>query len=278
LIPVLLLVLIGTYILLPKFQTYLLANEEGICWAEKRKIPTEEIKSKALKELLSGYQSDFYVQSPDKPHARPMVLGSWRIIKDDYDLEEVLKLLDDFPITSDQDDTGKKLDERLKIEKIDSGINQLNYYPIEIVNSVIENNHMLVATRDWDHPTNNLLIKINTQKMISRINLPSHITPIFDIKEIIRGYGFYYFSIQMIFTHISQKNGKSIHHVTFGDSIFEVSNCGDSIRPIGEYSISTKRKDNRIFYTYDYDKYIPYKNSIFTLISSLVGFLKGVSL
>lgn len=266
-IPILLLILAAVYALLPAFQAFLIANENGVCWEEKRKLSEDEVRTKALKQFLLLYQADFF--ESNEPNGKGVLtqLKSWRVIKNDYDLKTVVQKLSDTPNSIDRIEYSKILDDRLGIDAIENNNIWLND---AIINSLSESNYMLVATDVWNNPTNNEIIRLSTQKIYQKNENPYTHNQEITMTDSINGYGFYYFYIQIISTSYDTKEKR----IRFYEKIFDVNNCGNSIHQTGgKYQAI---QNNNIIFNDKIFKNYRYKYPVSESIDSLVSFLKGV--
>ncbi len=269
-ISLLIAILLFGYILWEPFKEYIAANEQGICWAEKRKIPLEEMKLRALKTHILNTKKMFDRMN-DMGDGR-IRSDFFRIIKHDYDIETILKVGSNFTKTNHGYVDSKEFDEALMIEEFDFRLHQDVLNNDEFYKEIMANNYMLITGDSFG--SIGKIFRINTQEMHGRNNSPHVVIPPISILEIAHGTGVYYFNIQSISIDYRRSNYQYIH---LYDCSFAVNHCGDSVESIGGQNrkiiknngeISSDIIENRNFIVPEY--------SALTLLDSFVVFLKGV--
>jgi hypothetical protein len=243
------LILLAIYNFLPKFQAYLIANEEGICWAEKREIPIEEMKLRAFTTYYFLWQDMF--DSGRTGYSR------WEIIKKNLTTKELLELhLNIFPLI-------KNATSSTDLQNL-YGIESLRNYPTEndLIKTITTNNHILVPST---FVLDRRIIKTSSLNLTK-----NHEYKKLNFIELMDGFGVYQFSIEVI-TFYS-------NYLYIDEYTYEINNCGDKAKEISSRRAILENPDNEIIFSKPiiFSKGYLFEHLQPTSISLLKNFLRGI--
>ncbi len=254
-----------------QFNDYIESNKQGICWTEKRKIPPEEMKVRAIKALVLQQK-----KGADSINNAGIRYLYWAIIKHDFSEEDILKRA----LTLKGNSAGyvekEEYDKALDIEDFDSRLHQDTLNEDWFYISAIENNFMLVATDTMG--VQDTILKISSYKPSSYkpyiyLNHQKALLLPFDY---LHGLGFYFFEIQEISTDYYKVANKT---TTIKNIIYSIDNCGNFIERIGfnskrHYENNEIKLQLSVYKYFDLLNYNNYDN--YDVLDMLVFFFKGI--
>ncbi|MEN9373307.1 MAG: hypothetical protein RIR79_859 [Pseudomonadota bacterium] len=243
-----------------RFNDYIESNKQGICWTEKRKIPPEEMKVRAIKALVLQQKKEF-----DDFNDAGIRHLYWAIIKHDLSEDDILKRA----LTLKGNSAGyvekEEYDKALDIEEFDSRLHQDTLNQDWFYVDIIDNKFMLTATGTMD--MYNYILKLSSYKPYAHINYKKPSLPPLDY---LYGVGFYFFEMQNISTNYSKIESKK---TTVTNNIYSIDNCGHFVERIG-YNFTKHYDNNEIKLQSSVYKYFnPLNDRSYGVLDVLVFFL-----
>lgn len=246
-----------------RFNDYIESNKQGICWTEKRKIPPEEMKVRAIKALVLQQKKGF-----DDFNDVGIRHLYWAIIKHDFGEDDILKRA----LTLKGNSAGyvekEEYDKALDIEEFDSRLHQDTLNKDWFYVDIIENDYM-IAAMDIMGIQNNIL-KLSSYKPYIYTSYPKESLPPVNY---FYGMGFYFFEMQEISTAYYEVKSK---RTIITNEIYSIDNCGHFIDRIG-YNFTKNYENNEIKLQSSIYKYFsPLNDKSYGVLDMLVFFFKGV--
>lgn len=245
----------GLAYLFLRFNDYLEANAQGICWAEGRRLAPEELRIRAIKTLILKEK-----EALDDWNKRSYKQNSyWRVIKRDVDEHELLALRQsypDFPQDFGERDVEKTIARLFGMDDVNpTWLSSDTFYQ-----AAIENKYMFVDSESpWAmYRTNSYVAyKENELKKLIALDL--------NFQDALHGFGNYYFFIQKLTPSNEVAKNK---YISIFSEYFAINNCGTSIygtrtefsklgpsmdtalRPMGRSEIDSDRSTNTLVYEF----------------------------
>jgi len=211
-----------------RFNDYLKANDQGICWLEGRKVPMEEMRIRALKTFVLEHKR-LFDQHDDEMER---LMSYWRIIKQDYDGDTLFKLSLTFPLFLNGHSGVYKeiIDPILKVEDFDQDLLQSDAF----YRDIIKNNYMLASS--YDSPILGSIYRTKDYRLFEKNEFDKENIFHRNLTDRINGFGLHYFYIQSMAANYW--NYRKHQSASFGIGVYAINNCGNSY-----YLISTSGKN-----------------------------------
>jgi len=221
----------GTFLAV-RFNDYLKANDQGICWLEGRKVPMDEMRIRALKTYALAQKIKFDQSNDEMEHR----FSYWRIIKQDYDGATLLKLSLNFSLPrSERIDMHKEIfDPILKVEDFDQDLLYSDAFYVDI----IKNNYMLATS--YDSGFGGIFFRTSSYRLYKQDEFDKSIILPRNLTDRMHGFGLYYFSIQGI--NADYWNYQTNKSIEIGNTSYAVNNCGNSLY-LASGSVQTINED-----------------------------------